>query len=431
MSSLRSLVAQLSRLAWPVVLARLGIMGMSVVDVMAVGQFAPAELPYQALGWAPIGVLTLSGIGLLTGVQVLGARAIGAGQPQQAGGAWRRGLMVSLLAGLGAVAVIWLCGPRAFTVFGISRELAVPSSQVAGILVLSVPLHFVYVTSAFFLESIQRPLASTLAIWGTNAVNLALNLALVPRLGAVGSAWCTVGARACLAAALVLWIWRLRDAEHWGVRQRARGPSYSALLGVGLAALVSHAAEAGAFSGMTIIAGRLGAEAVSAYQILLNLLAIVFMVSLGVSSATAVLTSEATGRGAPGEARRASFAGLALNSALMLTAAAGVLAFAGLIGRAYTRSPSLAQVVSGLMGFAALIMLPDGGQAVAAGALRARGDNWFPTASHVLAYTAVMPMLALWLAEGQGRGLVGLMLAISCASLLSCGVLCVRLWRLS
>lgn len=412
-------------------LARLGIMGMSVVDVMAVGQFAPSELPYQALGWAPIGVLTLGGIGLLTGVQVLAARAIGAGRPEEAGGAWRRGLVVSLMAGAGAVALVWLLGPHAFTAFGVSRELAVPASQVAGILVLSVPLHFVYVASAFFLESIQRPLASTIVIWSTNAVNLGLNLALVPEHGAVGSAWCTVGARVCLAGALVLWIWWLPTGRQFGVRQRARSPSYSALLGVGLAALVSHAAEAGAFSGMTIIAGRLGAEAVSTYQILLNLLAIVFMVSLGVSSATAVLTSEAMGQGSPREARLVSFAGIALNSALMLTAAAGVFTFAELIGRAYTKSPSLAQMVSSLLGFAALIMLPDGGQAVAAAALRARGDNWFPTASHLLAYTAVMPALALWLAEGQGRGVIGLMLAILTASLLSCGVLCWRLWRLN
>ena len=108
-----------------------------------------------------------------------------------------------------------------------------------------------------------------------------------------------------------------------------------------------------------------------------------------------------------------------------------MLIFAELIGRAYTKSPSLAQLVSSLMGFAALIMLPDGGQAVVAAALRARGDNWFPTASHVLAYTAVMPPLALWLAEARGLGPTGLLLAILCASLLSCSVLCVRLWRLA
>jgi MATE family multidrug resistance protein len=400
----RALFSKLLRLAWPVALARLGIMGMGVVDVMVVGQMVPEELPYQALGWAPIGVLMVTGIGLLTGVQVLAAR-----------GAWRRGLVVAAAAGALAVAVVWLLGARAFTAFGIAPELAVPASRVASILVLSVPLHFFYVVTAFFLESIQRPLASTIVMWSANAANLVLNLALVPSFGAVGSAWSTVGARFCLA---------------FGVRERAAGPSYKSLLGVGSAAALSHAAESGAFSGMTLLAGRLGATAVSGYQILLNLLSIVFMISLGVSSATAVLTSEATGRRAATDASRASFGGLALNTLCMLVAATFVLAFADSIGRAYTANLTLAAFVSSVLWLAAVVMLPDGGQVVVAAALRARGDNWFPTVSHLLAYALVMPALAYWLAEARGQGVTGLMLAIFGASVLSCGVLCLRLWHL-
>jgi MATE family multidrug resistance protein len=430
LSGPRALVQRLLGLAWPVALARLGIMGMSVVDVMVVGQFASAQLPFQALGWAPIGVLTVSGIGLLTGVQVLAARALGAGTPEQAGGAWRRGLVVSSIAGACAVAIVWLLGPRIFTAFGIQPALAEPSSAVARVLILSVPLHFLYVTSAFFLESIQRPLASTIVMWAANAVNLGLNLVLVPRFGALGSAWCTVGARLCLALALMCWVWCLRDARHFGVRAPASAPTYSALLGVGAAAAVSQAAEAGAFSGMTIIAGRLGAEAVSAYQILLNLLAIVFMVSLGLSSATAVLTAEASGRRALREATHASLAGLSVNTALMLLAGAAVFFFSGLIGRAYTANLSLAGLVSSLLWLVALVMPPDGAQVVAASALRARGDNWFPTASHLLAYALVMPALAVWLAEANQRGVEGLLLAIFLSSLLSSIVLCARLWWL-
>lgn len=406
-------------------------MGMGVVDVMVVGHLLPEQLPYQALGWAPIGVLMVTGIGLLTGVQVLAARAVGEGAPERAGGAWRRGLVVSAIAGALAVALVWLLGERTFTAFGITPELAGPASRVAGVLVLSVPLHFFYVTTAFFLESIQRPFASTIVMWSANAANLVLNLALVPEFGAVGSAWSTVGARACMAAGLVAWVWFLRDGEHFAVRRAASGPSYRALLGVGFAAALSHAAESGAFSGMTLLAGRLGADAVSGYQILLNVLAIVFMVSLGVSSATAVLTSEATGRQAARDANRASVGGLLLNTLFMLIAGAIVFTFSSFIGRAYTANLSLAAFVSSVLWLAAIVMPPDGGQVVVASALRARGDNWFPTASHLLSYAVVMPALAFWLAEVRKLGVTGLMLAIFWASVLSCAVLCFRLYRLS
>jgi MATE family multidrug resistance protein len=338
--------------------------------------------------------------------------------------------VVSGVAGAFAIALVWLLGPRIFTAFGIDAALAEPSSAVARVLILSVPLHFFYVTSAFFLESIQRPLASTVVMWSANALNLGLNLVLVPRFGALGSAWCTVAARLCLAVALASWVWWLRDGRHFGVRSAASAPSYSALLGVGAAAAVSQAAEAGAFSGMTIIAGRLGADAVSAYQILLNLLAIVFMISLGLSSATAVLAAEASGRGASRDATRASVAGLSVNAALMLLAGATVFGFSDFIGRAYTANPTLAGLVSGLLWLVALVMPPDGSQVVAAAALRARGDNWFPTASHLVAYALVMPALALWFAEAHQQGVKGLLLAILWSSLLSSGVLCARLWLL-
>jgi MATE family multidrug resistance protein len=420
----------LLRLAWPVALARLGIMGMAVVDVMVVGQIAPAELPHQALGWAPIGVLMVTSIGLLTGVQVLAARALGAGKPEQAGAAWRRGVTVAMAAGIASVALVWLLNERLFTAFGIAPELAGPSAAVARVLAFSVPLHGCYVASAFFFESIQRPMASMIVMCAANVLNLALNLALVPSWGAEGSAWATVAARGCLALALVLWVLRLDERERYGVLRAGPRPSYRELLGVGAAAAVSHAAEAGAFSGMTILAGRLGADAVATYQILLNLLAIVFMISLGLASATAVLTSEAVGRRAPIEAARASFVGLALNSAFMILAAVLVWVFARQVGRAYTANLQLAGAIASMIWLVSLIMLPDGSQVVVSSALRARGDNWFPTASHLLAYALVMPGLGFWLAESRGAGVSGLMLAILGASWLSFAVLCARLWRL-
>lgn len=342
MFTIRSLVWRLLRLAAPVALARLGIMAMSVVDVMVVGQYTPAELPHLALGWAPIGVLLVAGIGLLTGVQVLAARALGAGDPRAAGATWRRGSVIAVVAGLASIGGVWLLGARLFTAFGISQDLALPAARVACVLAFSVPLHFVYVATALFLESIQRPLASTVVMWGANAANLALNLVLVPEFGAAGSAWATFGARVCLAVGLVAWLVRRADAAELGIRGPVLGPSYRSLLGVGIAAGISQAAEAGAFSAMTVIAGRIGSNAVSAYQILLNLLATMFMGALGLASAAAVLTAEAVGRRDPLDATRAGFVSLALSLLFALVAGVLVVSFAPQVGRAYTADAPLA-----------------------------------------------------------------------------------------
>ncbi len=86
------IVRRLLGLAAPVALSRLGVMGMGVVDTVAVGQLAPDDLSLLALGWAPTGVLLVTGIGLLLGVQVLTARVIGRGRPRDAGAVWKRGV---------------------------------------------------------------------------------------------------------------------------------------------------------------------------------------------------------------------------------------------------------------------------------------------------------------------------------------------------
>lgn len=432
MPAARPYVADLLRLAGPVALARLGIIGMAIVDVVVVGQLAPDELPHQALGWAPTAVFLVAAIGLLQGVQIWAARCLGEKNPVGAGVALRRGLVLALGAGLLSAALMWLGGEGLFTAFGIARELAAPSTPVMMILALSIPLHLLYVAGTFFLEAIKKPGISTAVMWTANAVNLALNLMWVPDHGAIGSAWATVGARVFLAVAILLCIFLLREGALYGVRKLgASGPSYRALLAVGIAAAVSQAVEAGAFSAMTVIAGRLGAHVVAAYQIMLNLMAFVFMVALGLAAASAVLVSEAIGRQAPQDAARAGWTGIGLNALAMLVAAAIILVFAEPIGRAYTADLSLAALIASLMWIAALALHPDGAQVVTASALRARGDNWFPTFSHILAYAVVMPVLGYWLAERQGMGVAGLLFAIFWSSVLSAGVLLLRWWALA
>ena len=406
-------------------------MGMGLCDAVVVGRLAPAQLPHQALGWAPTSVMLVTGIGLLTGVQVLAARALGANTPEKAGGALQRGMFVSVLGGAASIAFAYAVGDRIYLWFGVDPELAAPAARIMCVLSWSVPLHLFYVCAAFFVEAIQRPMASTWVMWAANVLNVGLNLWWVPRHGAVGSAYATVGARLFLACALFAWLARLPEAETYKLFSRAREPNLREFLGVGVAAGVSQAAEASAFSGMTMLAGRLGAHAVAGYQILLNLLAVVFMFALGFATSTAVLTAEAVGRGEPHEARRVSWTGLGVNSVFLGLIALGLSLLSEPIAHAYTVDVQVANLVSGLIWLVALTIVFDGGQTVVASALRAQSDNWFPTASHLLAYAVVMPILGFAFAERQGLGVGGLLWAIAWSSVLSVSVLAGRLWVLS
>jgi len=84
------LIWRLTQLAVPVAFVQLGNVLMGVTDAIVVGQLAPHELAWQQLGWVFNGPAMFGGIGLLLGVQVLAARAIGAGTPSEAGVACAR-----------------------------------------------------------------------------------------------------------------------------------------------------------------------------------------------------------------------------------------------------------------------------------------------------------------------------------------------------
>ena len=196
-----ALVPALLRLAGPVALARLGIMGMGIVDTIMVGRLAPHQLADLALGWAPTGVVLVTGLGLLTGVQVLGARALGEGNPRGAGAVWRKGMMMSLVIGIAFAALLYGFSEIGLRVFGIEPALASGAAEVTRWLALSLPFHFLHLACSSFLEAVKKPLAGTIVIWVANALNLALNLVLVPEHGAAGAAISTIISRAFMAAA--------------------------------------------------------------------------------------------------------------------------------------------------------------------------------------------------------------------------------------
>src|SRR5687768_11793893 len=104
-------LGELLRLAWPTILARLGIMAMGLTDAIVVGHYSATELGYHALGWAPTVTVLTAAVGLLTGVQVMTARYVGEGRRGDAGMVLRRGLVYAGLIGIVSLLALYLGGP--------------------------------------------------------------------------------------------------------------------------------------------------------------------------------------------------------------------------------------------------------------------------------------------------------------------------------
>jgi MATE family multidrug resistance protein len=435
----RTELAELLKLSGPVVISRLGIMAMGLSDAIVVGRYSATQLGYHALGWAPSSVVVTMAIGLLSGVQVMTARAIGEGRRHDTGAVLRRGLGYSLWIGLISMVVLALVGPVFLHAIGLEKSLADGASRVLMVFCLSLPGYALSVSASFWMEGLSRPGPGAWAMWLANGINLALDLILVPghfglpALGAIGGACATTGARTFLAVFMLGYIALMPEARALGVfdkpeKDRAAEAEQRR---IGFGAGASNFFEVAAFASMNIIAGWIGGLAVAAWAIVLNVAAIVFMVPLGLSTGAAVRVGRAYGAREPRGVIRAGLVAFGVTGLFGALVGLVIWPNAALISSAYTENPvTLAMAVPALI-LSCLMYLPDSLQVVVAQALRARGDVWLPTGTHLTSYIVIMMPLAWWLAIPRHMGIMGLVWSVVIASFVSGGLLLGRFWMLS
>ena len=436
-SQTRTATRDLLHLAWPVILARLGIMTMGLTDVIVVGNYSSRELAFSSLALAPTAIVVTTAVGLMMGVQVMTARMLGEGRRHEVGAVLRRGMVYAAQLGIVSMVALFVIGPWALRHAGLADGLAEGASPALRIFALSMPGYLLSVAAQFFLEALHKPKPGMWAMWVANAINLALNLLLVPDLlglgvhGAAASAWATFAARTSLAVFLIVYIVRLPEARALGVFARPKrdvaAERHQRKVGYGAGS--SYFIEVGAFAAMTFIAGQLGAVETSAWAIVLNVSAIVFMVPMGLASATAVLVGRAHGAGDGRAVLRAGLVGLGVVTALTIGVALLLWGTAPWVAAAYNRDPVLLAVVTPALVLATLFFVADGIQVVSASANRAAGDVWWPTLMHFGAYTLVMMPLGWVLAHRLGVD--GLVWAVILASLVSSTLLTGRFVRVA
>jgi MATE family multidrug resistance protein len=438
-SPVRKDLSTLLTLSGPVVLSRLGIMAMGLTDAVVVGRYSATELGYHALGWAPTSVVLTAVVGLLTGVQVMTARAVGEGRRDKTGAVLRRGLVYSFWIGLVSTAILAAVGPPFLHAIGLEKDLADGASRALLVFALSLTGYAISVACSFWLEGLSRPGPAATAMWAANVVNLALVLLFVPGTfglpagGAVGAAWATFGARTFLALAMLGFIVRMGEARALGVFTKPEPDRAAATeqRRIGYGAGVSNFLEVSAFASMNVIAGWISGLAVAAWAIVLNVAAIVFMVPLGLATGAAVLVGKAYGARDPAGVNRAGAVAFAVTGVFGLIISFAIWPTAGLIAQGYTTDPATIAMAAPALVLACLFFFPDCLQVVAAQALRARGDVWLPTYTHLASYILVMTPLAWWFAIPLKMGIDGIVWAVVIASFLSGGLLLGRFWMLS
>jgi len=407
---LRALV----KLAVPIVTAQVGVMLMGVVDTIVVGHVSARELAAASLGHLYVMGLAVFAFGTLWSIDPIVSQAAGARDREGVALGLQRGLVMAVA--LGAVFTL-LCLP-AEHVFRWLRQPAEVVPRAAAFVWFSAPsmiVMLVWVTLRQGLQAMKRTREIVITIVAGNLINLALNWVFVfghlgaPAMGAPGSALSsTIGRWLMLALLLTLSRRELSDLLIPWRRETLRREPILRTLRIGLPIGIQSSVEFTTFASISVLAGWFGAEAIGGHQVAINLASLMYMVPMGVGSATSVLVGHAIGEGDTPHARRVAASALACGAGFMLLSAIVLLAIPQVFARLYTSVPEVMAIASVLIPIAGLFQVFDGLQVVASGALRGAGDTRAAMVANVLGFWLLGMPVSLWLGFGAKLGVVGL-----------------------
>jgi MATE family multidrug resistance protein len=426
----------LLRIAIPVVLAELGWMFMTIVDMVMVGRLGPAAIGSVGVGNAIYYAPALFGIGILLGLDTVVSQAYGSGDFDECHRWLAQGVYLAATYTPLCMLLVWAASHWVYA-WGVTPEVANLSGQYVRVLNLSTLALLLYAAFRRYLQGVGRARIVTFALISANLFNWAGNWALIygkwgaPAMGVRGSALSTLLARIYMTAVLVFAAWQNEARRghplfrRWAAPQLAR---LGKLLRLGAPAAAQIVLEVGAFGGATVLAGRLAPEALAAHQIALNWASITYMVPLGVSAAAAVSVGHAVGAGDPPRARRAGWLGIFTGIVFMGMAAAVFLVFPRQLLLVYTGNRAVLRLGIPLLGLAGAFQIFDGIQGVSTGALRGLGETRIPMFANLIGYWLFGLPLGYVLCFHEGWGIYGLWSGLTLALVLISVIILLR-WQ--
>ncbi|MBD2436291.1 MATE family efflux transporter [Nostoc sp. FACHB-110] len=442
-SSLISEIKQCLWLAVPLAAAQLAQSATGFVDTVMMGWLGSQTIASGGLGAALFTFLLLVNTGILSAVSPLAAQAYGAGNPEQIGKIVRQGLGISLFLGIPLVMILWNGGSLLLLLGQHHTTSALAATYLKAIAPGFIPaLGFAVLKS--FLSALSQPqLVIVTVVLGT-LFNITANYILMfgklglPALGLTGIGLASTLSLWSMFLALAIYIYsqhrfasyRIFQLEfnYWTPENRR---IFWEIFQVGLPVGGLVAVEAGLFTVVTFIAGKLGDTSLAAHQIALQTAAMSFQMALGISLATTVRVGQLAGEQDFANVRLAGYVGISLSALSMAMAGIIFWLFPKSVVSLYLdiNNPSNQEVVKltvQLLVVAAVFQIFDGVQVAAAGALRGLKDTRMPMLIGIFAYWCLGLITAYVLGFWLDYGVLGLWwgLAIGLA-----GAAIVLTWR--
>lgn len=429
-------------LGLPLIGSHLAQMLLHVTDTVMLGWYGVNALAAVVLGGSVFFVVFILGSGFGIAVMGMVAAALGRGDEAQVRRDTRMGLWLSILYGALVLPLMWESGAilLALGQKPVVAALVQDYLRIAGFGMIPALLIMVLKSYLAANERTQVVLWVTLV---AVALNAALNWALIfgkwgaPELGVQGAAIASVACQVLTIIVLAAYAGWQPGLRHFRLFQRFWRPDWPAFrqvfrLGwpIGLTGL----AEGGMFQASALMMGWIGTEALAAHGIALQLVALSFMVHLGLSNAATVRAGRAAGAGDARGLRDGALIAIALSMGFGLTMVVLFLAVPELLVGLYLdlsqpESASIVAFAATLLAVAALFQMFDATQVMALGLLRGVQDTAVPMWLASVSYWVIGIPASYVLAFPLGLGGVGLWLGLVVGLALASALLMARFWR--
>ena len=409
------------KLAVPLATAQVAQFAVSFVDTIMMGHLGTASLAAGGLASTTFQMALTVITGFVMSVGVLAAEAYGADKKHRLTGLARQGLWLSLL--LAIPFVLLLTQMTTVLTFLQQPETVVTLAQryYSGIAFGVLPaLGFAMLRGYLSAFSLANVVTGVVAI-GT-AFNIACNYVLgfgkfgFPRLELLG-----LGIGSSLSLWLMLLLFSVYVFRHpevsqyqfWREWQYPNSKILRRLATVGAPISLTLILELGMFTTLAFMAGSLGTDVLAAHQISFQVIALIFMVPIGMSQAVTTRVGLWFGRGDIAGARRAGLVATSAVAVFLGGSAIALFTFRPLliglfISAQDARSTEVIAIAMTLLLIASIAQVLDGVQRVAMSALYGLQDTRVPVILSAIAFWAVGITTGYVLCFLVGWGVVGL-----------------------
>lgn len=303
--ALRTEAFKTLRLATPIIIGELAQMALHIIDSAMVGAIDYKQLAATALVINGVNIPFVFGIGMTISVSQMVSMAHGRGDAKAVSHYLFNGFVLCGITAL-IISLSLVMGSSFLRHLGQDPEVVDYAIPFLELIAYSIIPMLLFMTLKQFADGLEYTRTAMILSLASLPVNVFLNWLLIygnwgfPRLELVGAGWATLITRTMLFLFLLLLILRHRNfalyISIWKTEWVLRKKTWKELLGIGVPSSLQIGMEAGAFAVTGILIGTISAVAQAAHQIALSCAAFTFMVSLGLSQAGSIRTSNAFGR---------------------------------------------------------------------------------------------------------------------------------------